>query len=142
MFNKKKKPAGHTSLQEQLEKAQADHKGGDHGKGHAGGGDHGGGAGAQLVAFVAEGLGRMFGGLMPASFKRAELKDTAAQVIKTPLGGSITGTYTTNIVVEADPEIAKLIAEAQELTERASIDADKEVQLALNAGKHEGEHGE
>ena len=99
-----------------------------------------GNGGGNFVGAIGAGLGKFFGNLLPAGFKSAKLKDTATQVIKTPLGGSIVGTYVSEIEIEGAPDIIKAIEEAKEATEQAAILADKEVAMAkIEAGKADEE---
>lgn len=104
------------------------------GEGHQ---EHGGGG---LVGAIGAGLGRLFANMLPAGFKSAKVKDTATQVLKTPLGGSIVGTYTSEIEITGAPEVIQAIEEAKEETERAVIAADADVAKAkLEAGKADEE---
>lgn len=95
--------------------------------------------GRSLVGSIGAGLGKLFGNLLPAVFKSTKIKETATQVFSTPLGGKFVGTYTTEVEVEGAPEVIQAIEEAKEETERAQIEADKEVKPARigNDGKEE-----
>ncbi len=127
---KKKEESGKSSLAKLLGGEEAA-KNGHHDTGSGGG---------NLVGSIGAGLGKFFGNLLPAGFKSAKLKDTATQVIKTPLGGSIVGTYVSEIEIEGAPDIIKAIEEAKEATEQAAIEADKEVAMAkIEAGKADEE---
>lgn len=99
-----------------------------------------GSGGGNLVGSIGAGLGKFFGNLLPAGFKSTKIKDTATQIINTPLGGKIVGTYTSEIEVVGAPEVIQAIEEAKEETERAAIEADAEVEKAkIEAGKADEE---
>ncbi len=128
---KKKDDKKGTSLAKLLAGSEEPAKNGNHDTGSGGG---------NLVGAIGAGLGKFFGNLLPAGFKSAKLKDTATQVIKTPLGGSIVGTYVSEIEIEGAPDIIKAIEEAKEATEQAAILADKEVAMAkIEAGNADKE---
>lgn len=96
--------------------------------------EHGSGGGS-LVGTIGAGLGKFFGNLLPAGFKSTKITDTATQIVSTPLGGKIVGTYTSTVEVVGAPEVIQAIEEAKEATERAAIEADAEVAKAkLEAG--------
>lgn len=128
--DKKKEDKGKSSLAKLLSGEEAA-KGGHQ--------EHGNGGG-NIVGAIGAGLGKLFGNMLPAGFKSAKVKDTATQVLKTPLGGSIVGTYTSEIEVVGAPEVIQAIEEAKEETERAAIEAETEVSKArIEAGKADEE---
>jgi len=97
------------------------------------------GLAAEAIGALGVGLSKLFGNLLPAAFKSATIKDTATQILSTPLGGKILSTYTTEVSVVGAPEVILAIEAAKEETERAQIAADAEIELAKNeaAGHHE-----
>lgn len=96
--------------------------------------DTGSGTG-NLVGAIGAGLGKFFGNLLPAGFKSTKITDTATQIVNTPLGGKIVGTYTSTVEVVGAPEVIQAIEEAKEETERAAIEADTEIAKAkIEAG--------
>lgn len=128
---KKKEDKGKSSLAQLLSGNEGHAKEGHHDTGSGGG---------SLVGSIGAGLGKFFGNLLPAGFKSTKITDTATQIVSTPLGGKMVGTYTSTVEVVGAPEVIQAIEEANEETERAAIEADAEIAKAkIEAGKADEE---
>lgn len=100
---------------------------------------------ARAVTNMATLLGQLLSGVATgnSAVKTVEIKDTATQVVSSPLGGGITGYYETAVTVEAAPDVVEKIQLAQAAALRAKADAERaktEAQLAAAEAKNAARH--